>query len=96
VNETVKLMSGIKEVGTVIGYRRSGYGWLDWNGVRLWIHIQDVRNADGHMASELKVGQRIKFEVVENAKGKRAVNARVIETTTASTIEVKADVRANQ
>jgi cold shock CspA family protein len=89
-------MSSVKEYGTVIGYRRSGFGWLDWNGVRLWIHIQDVKNADGHMASDLKIGQRVKFEVTENAKGKRAINARVVDTTAAPTIEVKSDVTVNR
>jgi cold shock CspA family protein len=71
-------MPNEKVVGTVIAYRRAGYGWLDWNGTRVWIHVQDVRDGNSHLVTALKVGQRIKFEAVETRKGLRARNARVI------------------
>ena len=29
-----------RPIGIVIAWRRSGYGWFDWNGKRVWIHIQ--------------------------------------------------------
>jgi cold shock CspA family protein len=80
-------MSTEKHIGTCIGYRRSGYGWLDCNGVRIWVHIQDCRDYDGHLMAGLKVGLRMKFEIVEEPKGLRAINARAVEKTIAPTTE---------
>ena len=70
-----------RATGTVTAYRRSGYGWLDWNGRAVWLHIQDVRDQRGHLMPALKVGWTIEFDVVEAPKGLRARNARVVETT---------------
>jgi cold shock CspA family protein len=72
-------MPNEKAVGTVIAYRRAGYGWLDWNGVRVWIHVQDVRDMHGHLVPALKVGMQIKFDVSEAPKGPRARNAAVVD-----------------
>jgi cold shock CspA family protein len=67
--------------GIVIGYRRAGYGWLDWNGTRVWIHVQDTRDKQGHLLPALKVGWTIQFDVTEAPKGPRARNAVVVDTT---------------
>lgn len=69
----------MRRIGTVVNYRRSGYGWLDWDGQSVWLHIQDVRDK-GHMLPELRVGQRIEFDLKVTPKGLRAINARVVET----------------
>jgi cold shock CspA family protein len=76
-------MQGITEkaVGTVIAYRRAGYGWLDWNGTRVWIHVQDVRDKQGHLLPALKVGWTIQFDVTEAPKGPRARKAVVVDMT---------------
>ena len=71
-------MSNFTEVGTVIGYRRSGYGWLDWNGKRVWVHIRDTHDNQGHLLPALKVGWKIRFELTETPQGFRAMNARVV------------------
>ena len=78
-------MPNEKVIGTVIAYRRAGYGWLDWNGTRVWIHVQDVRDKQGHLLPALKVGWTIQFDATESPKGLRARNARVIEATAANT-----------
>jgi cold shock CspA family protein len=69
-----------KPVGTVIAYKRAGYGWLDCDGTRVWIHVQDARDKKGHLMSQLKVGWTIQFDVTESPKGPRARNAVVVET----------------
>lgn len=72
--------------GTVIAYRRAGYGWLSWNGERVWIHIQDVRDKQGHPVPALKIGWVVQFDVVEGPRGLRAMLARVVDAS--STAEV--------
>jgi len=74
-------MPNDRAVGIVIGYRRAGYGWLDWNGVRVWIHVQDVRDQRGNLLPALKTGWHIQFDVSEAPKGPRARNAVVIDAT---------------
>jgi cold shock CspA family protein len=75
-------MPSEQAIGTVIAYRRAGYGWLDWNGTRIWIHVQDVRDKQGHLLPALKVGWRIQCDVTPAPKGPRARNAVVVDTTT--------------
>jgi cold shock CspA family protein len=67
-----------KLVGIVIAYLRAGYGWFDWNGNRVWVHIQDTRDANGRCLPALKVGQQFEFDVTEVPRGLRAKNARLV------------------
>ena len=65
-------------IGIVIAYLRAGYGWLDWNGERVWVHIQDTRDQSGRCLPALKVGQQFQFDVIEVPRGFRAKNARLV------------------
>jgi cold shock CspA family protein len=80
--ETIQRHSPMSDItrytGTVVAYRRSGYGWLDWEGHPVWIHIMDVRDHTGHLLPVLKVGQQVLFTLTESPKGYRARNATVL------------------
>lgn len=65
--------------GIVVTYNRAGYGWLDCDGNRIWVHIQDTRDANGRCLPALKVGQQFRFNIVNGPKGVRAKNARAVE-----------------
>lgn len=67
-----------KHIGPVVVYNRSGYGWLDCNGDRIWVHIQDCRDQNGRCLPALKVGQQFEFDIVNAPKGVRAKNARLV------------------
>jgi hypothetical protein len=67
-----------KAIGIVIAYLRAGYGWFDWNGERVWVHIQDTRDQNGRCLPALKVGQQFQFDVIEVPRGFRAKNARLV------------------
>lgn len=71
-------------IGTVISYRREGYGWLNWDGKTVWIHIKNVRNDQGQVLPALKVGQQVQFTPLEGPRGLQATHARVIEVATAA------------
>jgi cold shock CspA family protein len=80
-------MSNFTEVGTVTAYRKSGYGWLDWDGKPVFIHIADTHDKTGHLLPALKVGWKIQFEVLETPKGFRAMHARVVDIETTNNTE---------
>ncbi len=84
-----------KAYGTVIAYRRAGYGWLDWNGTRVWIHIRDVRDSQGCLLPALKVGQRLQFDVFDAPQGPRARNAKLLVDASRNA-EVTTSVQDNQ
>jgi cold shock CspA family protein len=88
-------MDNARLIGIVTAYRRAGYGWLDWNGNRVWIHIRDVRDPLGHLLPALKVGQQIQFDVLDAPKGLRACNARLVVDAPRTT-EVKSNESAQQ
>ena len=73
-----------KYTGTVIAWRRSGYGWLSWGDQRVWLHVQDVRDPQGRYVPALQIGQQIQFDVIQAPKGPRAKNARIVEVDTLS------------
>jgi cold shock CspA family protein len=67
-----------RPIGIVLAYLRAGFGWLDWNGERVWVHIQDTRDQNGRCLAALKVGQQFQFDVIEVPRGFRAKNARLV------------------
>jgi cold shock CspA family protein len=74
-----------RETGTVISFRREGYGWLQWSDLdgtdnTVWIHVQDTKNKQGRPLPALRPGWKIQFDVVETPRGLRARNAIVVDT----------------
>lgn len=65
----------------IVNYKRAGYGWLS-DGT--FIHICDVRTADGQLPPNLSVGQEIEFELANSPKGVRAVRAVFVNDATTS------------
>jgi len=66
--------------GIVVSYRAAGYGWANWDGKTVYVHITDTRdkNGDGPLP-QLKCGWKIEFDVTETPRGLRARNVRVVD-----------------
>jgi cold shock CspA family protein len=61
--------------GTVLRFGAAAYGWIKIDGTRIaaYVHIANVENR-----TLLQAGDRVSFDVVENERGPRAVNVKLL------------------